>query len=179
MTMNKEVFLPVKGYENRFKISNYGTLISFNRVGRGRVLPDEVEMECSIDRAGYKTTTLRMIGKKRWCVRIHTLVAMHFVENNKPSIYDTVNHIDGNKQNNHYKNLEWCTRGENMAHAFRIGLVDKKGEKSHNAKLRSTDILKIRALYQEGYLQREISAIFNIGRRHVSDIVNRVCWAHI
>lgn len=106
MQKENEVFVPVVGYENRFKISNYGRLISFNRVGRARVLPQEIEIKCSVDRAGYKSTTLRMVGKKRWCVRLHTLVAMHFVENNKPGEYDTVNHLDGNKLNNYAGNLE-------------------------------------------------------------------------
>lgn len=179
MSNFNEVFVPVKGYENRFKISNYGRLISFNRVGRGRVLPDEKEMKCTVDKAGYKSTTLQVMGKKRWCVRIHTLVALHFVKNEKPNKYDTVNHMDGNKRNNYAGNLEWCTRGENMAHAFRIGLIDKKGENSPMAKLKTPEVIKIRAMYESGHVQSEIAALFGIGRRHVSDIVNRVCWAHI
>lgn len=180
MQKENEVFAPVIGYENRFKISNYGRVISFNRVGRGRVLPQQVEMKCTIDKAGYKATTLQMVGKKRWCVRIHTLVAMHFVENGKPEIYDTVNHMDGNKLNNYAENLEWCTKGMNTAHAFRIGLVDKKGEKSHNAKLKEPQVLEMREKHKAGgYTQNKLGREYGISRRHVSDILNRVCWAHI
>lgn len=175
-----EVFVPVRGYENRFKISNYGRLISFNRVGRGRVLPEEKEVKCTIDKAGYRSTTLQMMGKKRWCVRVHTLVALHFVENPKPKEYDTVNHMDGDKLNNYAGNLEWCTRGENMAHAFRIGLVDKKGEKSHNAKLKEWQVLEMREKHRAGgYTQTMLGNEYGISRRHVSDVLNRVCWAHI
>ena len=38
---------------------------------------------------------------------------------NKP----VVNHIDGNKRNNDYRNLEWATVSENTKHAFDNGLA--------------------------------------------------------
>lgn len=47
----------------------------------------------------------------------HRLVAQYFILNKRDDQND-VNHIDGNKQNNHYINLEWCTKSENMRHAI-------------------------------------------------------------
>lgn len=53
-------------------------------------------------------------------VRVHRLVAYLYCQN--PSGYNVVNHIDGNKSNNHYTNLEWCTAEHNEKHSLDTGL---------------------------------------------------------
>lgn len=53
-------------------------------------------------------------------VSIHRLLALHFIPN--PENKRTVNHIDGNKQNNCLSNLEWATDSENCQHAYDTGL---------------------------------------------------------
>jgi len=53
---------------------------------------------------------------------IHRLVAFSFVEGYDDERY-CVNHIDGNKKNNNFKNLEWVTKKENSIHASKTGLL--------------------------------------------------------
>ena len=55
---------------------------------------------------------------------VHRLVALAYVDeiSGKPH----VNHIDGDKHNNYYKNLEWVTPSENMIHAKNAGLWNIK-----------------------------------------------------
>ena len=51
----------------------------------------------------------------------HRVVAQAWVKGRTDARKD-INHIDGNKLNNHPSNLEWCTASENNAHARNIGL---------------------------------------------------------
>lgn len=68
---------------------------------------------------GYKHIILISKDKHFQTFRIHRLVAYTFL--NKPDNFTdklVVNHIDGNKLNNNYKNLEWCSSADNTKKYF-------------------------------------------------------------
>ena len=96
----------VEGYEGLYQIDSSGNVYSFYK--RGLLKPAPTSW-------GYLTVEL-FKNKKGKTHKIHRLVAEAFLPNddNKP----LVNHKDGNKQNNHVSNLEWCTYSENLKHAW-------------------------------------------------------------
>lgn len=102
---------PIKDYEDLYLIREDGQVYS---IRRGKFLNLEFNR-------GYSRIQLWSKNKyKRFLV--HRLVAMHFLYTWDTSL--VVNHKDGNPQNNHFSNLEWCTQGQNNTHAFNIGLKD-------------------------------------------------------
>lgn len=99
--------------KNQYYISENG---DFKRVGRGK---DKIYKQ-KLTNAGYRYVHVWKDGKTV-PVRIARMVGKYFIPNpeNKPQI----NHIDGNKLNNHYINLEWVTRRENLDHAMKSGFI--------------------------------------------------------
>ena len=102
-------WIPVKGYP-LYEVSNEGDIRNKNT---GRILKQQIGIH------GYSTLTLRK-DKRPFTARVHRIVADSFYD----GVHDEfdVNHIDGNKLNNHISNLEFCTRKENIRHAFDTGL---------------------------------------------------------
>lgn len=70
-------------------------------------------------RLGYLQVSLCVNGI-RMRYKVHRLVAMLFIPN--PNCLPQINHKDGNKENNHYSNLEWCDAYYNNKHARDTGL---------------------------------------------------------
>lgn len=59
---------------------------------------------------GYEQVTVGVQSRRSW--KVHRLVALAHLPN--PACLDTVNHINGNKCDNHVDNLEWCSRKRNV-----------------------------------------------------------------
>jgi hypothetical protein len=73
-----------------------------------------------VNESGYLVATLYTkssnINSKK---RVHILVAESFVNNPNHELYNIVNHIDGNRANSVYTNLEWTNRSGNTKHAHK------------------------------------------------------------
>lgn len=82
-----------------------------------------VKVETGDGFAGYPTVSIYdpEANKKRGYV-IHRLVAMAWIKNDDYFSKPIVNHIDGNKRNYHFSNLEWVSYSENSLHAVNTGL---------------------------------------------------------
>lgn len=108
-----ELWVPVY-CDDKYEVSNKG------RVRRKK--DKRLIHISSRDPRGYQNVHLS--GKTCY---LHRIVAGSFWDDD-PAGYD-INHLDGNKQNNDIRNLEICTRQENIIHAFRTGLKTNKRTK--------------------------------------------------
>lgn len=77
---------------------------------------------------------------------VHRLVATAFIPN--PLNLPQINHIDGNKDNNHISNLEWCDNSYNQRHAMDNNLKSRE-KMSEHAALRKLTIEEVKFIKQE------------------------------
>lgn len=81
----------------------------------------------NITRLGYNYCRAKNPRTNNKLIAVHRVVAYTYL--GEPSIdKQEINHKDGNKLNNHVSNLEWCSRQENVRHAFDTNLFDSKRE---------------------------------------------------
>lgn len=123
--METEIWKEIPRYNGAYLISNFGNMKSTERYcyhGDKPWLVKERLLSKVVGHTGYIEYQVTY-NKKHRSEKAHRLVAEAFIPNpeNKPHI----NHKDGNKQNNHVENLEWCTEKENVIHAYHHGLVKR------------------------------------------------------
>ena len=139
-----EEWKDIEGFEGFYQVSNLGRVKSLGG-WCGTAKRKEKIRATHLTHDGYVKVRLIHRGKDK-TKRVHRLVAEAFIPNSENE--ETVNHLDGNKQNNVVSNLEWVNRTGQMLHAYSLGLKSSRlGSENSNAKLADGQVKEIRKLY--------------------------------
>lgn len=166
-----QVFVEIDDYPG-YLIGDHGDVISLDYRHTGK----PSKLASSLDSCGYPTVHLYSGGDDT-ARCIHRAVGEAFIANpeNKPEI----NHLDGNKENNHVDNLEWVTSAQNNSHAGESDLM-AKGEDHPHAKLSEEQVLEIRRLYAEtDATQYDLADRFGMSKAQIGSIVRGEKWSHV
>ena len=120
---------------------------------------------------GYFTVKLYNINtpKGRLCLVHRLVLSTHdiFI----PDGNLDVNHIDGNKSNNHIHNLEWVTKSQNTRHAHLTGLFKNK--------LTIEDVKKIKRELSQQHDFAFLAKKHNVGRATIWKIANGILYDYV
>lgn len=185
----KEIWKDIIGYEGYYQISDHGRVKSVERmidhnkstgVKRkicGRILTLHPKPK------GYLIFIASKNGITKTC-NVHRVVAELFVPN--PDNLPEVNHIDENKKNNHFKNLQWVTHIENIRYGtgirrstqYKTGRINPvvRGENHPNSKLKSAQVI---CIYRDNRSYSKIAKEYNVDISTVYAIKRHKTWNHL
>lgn len=176
-----EIWKDIPNFEGSYQVSNMGRVRSVDREvtykdgkkcrHKGRVLKPY------LNNKGYEYLKL-CIDNGRNNKSVHRLVLEAFKPHVNMSDLE-VNHIDGNKLNNHLTNLEWVTRRDNILHAYDMGLIKNRGKDSYHVKLSNADVLDILQRLDTGESQGDIALDYGVGRTSISNINTGTTWRSV
>lgn len=155
----EEEWRPVKNYEDRYLISNYGRIKS---------LRTNNIMSTFKNKDGYERITLQKNGNL-FKAAIHRLVAETFIEKPETNEYLEVDHIDCNPSNNKVDNLQWVTRKENLDRSHELGNQIKLKKQVAQYDLNG-NLIKIYESVNEAFRQTNI--------RHISEVARGEKYYH-
>lgn len=172
-----EIWKDIKGFEGCYQISSLGRVKSLARNGSPY---GENIRKLSRTKDGY--LKVRLFGNgKDVTTRVHRLVAETFIEN--PDNKETVNHIDGNKENNSVENLEWADRHEQLYHAYELGLrKPMAGHINSQSKLTEEQVREIRATYvrqSKEFGTVALSKKYGVTNRVIGLVVNGKAYKNV
>jgi len=143
-----------------YEVSDKGEI---RRIGGGTL------KKLTLDKSnGYLKTSLwrNNVGRTFF---VHRLVAAAFVDGDTEL---TVNHIDGNKQNNTPDNLEWITKADNTRHQHESGLANAATQYKPT-KIPPEDYYLIVDRYDEGEPCDFIAADYDCSQPLISWVIRK------
>lgn len=168
----------ISGYKGLYSISDHGRIKSHEKVIRysnGRAQKYEERILKLNYSNGYRTISL-VKEKVKMTHMAHILVGNYFVQN--PEKKPFINHLDGDRSNNHYLNLEWSTNSENQLHSYHIlGRRAVKGEANGLSKLKEADIFNIRRMRTEGKTILAIADVYDVSFETIRKIIIGKNWS--
>lgn len=172
ISLEGEIWTAIKGYENRYEISNIGRVLSLPKLhSRGGLRPPKILSPGIYRKSGSEYLTVVLFrNKKAATTKIHRLVAQAFIPNpeNKPFI----NHIDNNPSNNKVENLEWCTNQENIRH------MHLQGRHVGKSTLSPDDVRYARFLKRK-MLNRELADFFKVKPNIIDNLFGGLTYKYI
>ncbi len=173
-----EIWKDIPDYVGLYQASNLGRIKSLakwkNHPHSGMSFCKEKIISEIQSKNRYHKVCLWKNGIKK-SFMVHRLVAFCFIEN--PKMLKEINHINGLKDDNRVENLEWCTRSENVQHAFDNGLA-KKGENHPDSRLTEQKVLAIRRLYKinPNFKKRKLARKLGICHMSLLKILKNKSW---
>ena len=158
-----------------YEVSNYGRAKSVKKTDGTEQL-----LKGSIDKRGFRVINIRLKDGKYGCIYIHKEVANKFVEQPTDN-HNLVIHLDQDKQNNHWKNLQWVTEEEWLEDLKRRETyknIDKR--KGKHVKLTETQVALLKRRLNKGKTKRKVLAkSFGITETQVRRIEKGENWGDI
>lgn len=153
--------------EGLYEVSEYGDVWS---VRRGKILSH------NLDRDGYHRAHVTYDYKQQ-TLSVARLVGMAFIGPPPDDMKEpTIDHIDFNRENNHYSNLRWVEKSKNSSERLNIGV----GEQNSRAILKEEDVKNIYFLIDSGrFTNNQIANMYGIATSYVSSIKNGKTWKHL
>jgi hypothetical protein len=169
----KETWKVIPGTSGCYSVSCFGRIRrekSGPKTYIGKILKPSVDKDLYHDyKVSVKSRTFHLKG--------HQVVAEAFIGPCPRG--KEVNHKDGVKSNNYFRNLEYKTHVENCRHAASTGLLPRGSLKAHS-KLFERDVLRIRRLVANGSAQqKDLAELYGVTRAAISSICLRKSWRHI
>lgn len=171
----------MNGQRNDAELERYWWISDHGRVKVTTNYNDAVKWPKISLTGGQRTQYLAISNNNLIEKYVHRLVARFFIPMEDTGERMTVNHIDGNKLNNHYTNLEWITYKENIRHyweARRANQIDPDNEyismaqeitRTRPREERDAEIIR---LYREGWTQKAIKEQLGLTTYQVTNAVS-------